>query len=297
MSAARDRLMAKHQVEAQAWVQAEVQRPVPSEDEYDSLVRAQWLESARAYDPDSSLAEELILRLRGDAAQYGGLDLTVGGLLLKPLQEAVTSAAERDVKLLLVGISPGSTVLHFRPAEVDAEESSTDEAESVSVDTAVHRILDLVTTAEAGTSSPQWGKTEKCLGEVARVLAKFDLTADLRWMDQNGGVASSSLSERGRNNVASWHEEVPTTDPETLQIGGRVTALDEIAGMAKIKTGASKRSTAHSVLFEPGDLVGLQLTLGQEVSFTVEERPRVKRDGSLSSDLFFVSWDNRPDSP
>ncbi|MGM9381486.1 hypothetical protein [Streptomyces antibioticus] len=297
MSAARDRLMAKHQVEVQAWVQAEVQRPVPSEDEYDSLVRAQWLESARAYDPHSSLAEELILRLRGDAAQSGGLDLTVGGLLLKPLQEAVTSAAEREVKLLLVGISPGSTVLHFRPAEADALESPTDETESVSVDTAVHRILDLVTTAESGTSTPQWGKTEKSLGEVARVLAKFDLTADLRWMDQNGGVASSSLSERGRNNVASWHEEVPATGPESLRISGRVTALDEIAGTAKIKTGPSKRSRAYSVLFEPGDLVGLQLTLGQEVSFTVEERPRIKRDGSLSSDLFFVSWDNRPDSP
>lgn len=65
MSAARDRLMAKHQVEVQAWMLTETQRPVPSEDEYDSMVRSQWLESARAYDPHSSLAEELILRLRG----------------------------------------------------------------------------------------------------------------------------------------------------------------------------------------------------------------------------------------
>ncbi|MGC5544419.1 hypothetical protein OH733_16130 [Streptomyces griseus] len=290
--------MAKHQVEVQAWMLTETQRPVPSEDEYDSMVRSQWLESARAYDPHSSLAEELILRLRGDAAQSGGLDLTVGGLLLKPLQEAVTSAAEREVKLLLVGISPGSTVLHFRPAESEASGNPTDGvAGPVSVDTAVHRIIDLVTTAESGNSSPQWGNTEKSLGDVARVLAKFDLTADLRWMDQNGGVTSSSLSERGRNNVASWHEEVPSTGPEPVRISGRVTVLDEFAGSAKIKTGLSKRSKAYSVLFEPGDLVGLQLTLGQEVSFTVEERPRIKKDGSLSSDYFFVSWDNRPESP
>ncbi|MER5338844.1 hypothetical protein ABT030_00585 [Streptomyces mirabilis] len=303
MSTARNRLMAKHRAEAQAWLQDEVERPVPSEDEYDSLVRAQWLEGARTYDSGATLAEELILRLRGDAAQSGGLDLTVGGQLLKPLQEMVTSAANREVKLLLVGISPGSTVLHFRPAE----EASPEEAPAVgatasvpapvSVDTAVHRILDLLTTAESGRENPQWGQTEKSMGDLARVLARFDLTADLRWMDQAGGVASTSLSERGRDTVASWHAEVPTVEPDTLQISGSITMLDQFAGVAKVKTGASKKSKAYSVQFDPGDLVGLQLTLGQQVHFTVEERPRIKRDGSLASEIFFVSWDNRSNPP
>lgn len=81
---------------------------------------------------------------------------------------------------------------------------------------------------------------EKSMGDLARVLARFDLTADLRWMDQDGGVVSSSLSERGRDNVASWHAEVPAAEPESVLISGYITVLDQFAGVAKVKTGVSK---------------------------------------------------------
>ncbi|MEE1829258.1 hypothetical protein PUR61_44910 [Streptomyces sp. BE20] len=293
MSATRARLLAKHQAELDQWHLEQAGQPVLSEDEYDTLQRVQWLEGARSYDPGANLAEEFVLRLRGEAAEAGGLDLSVGGALLKPLHEMVAAAAERDVKLLLVGVSPGSTVLHFRPqdevpAAVDGDQSQ------LPVESAVRKIIELVDAAEAGTRSEVWGETEKGLGHLARVLDNFDLTADFRWMDSAGGVKSSSLTERGRANVLTWHAPVPLAEPFQMGISGRITELKGDSGEAKVKTGASRKSKAYTVHFEPGQLISLHLTLGTSVAFTVEERTRITRGGDVVSEYHFVSWDNPP---
>ncbi|WP_158708416.1 hypothetical protein [Streptomyces sp. NRRL S-244] len=293
MSTARERLMSKHQDEAHSWLQRELAKPVPSEDEYDSDVRLRWLEVARSHDPGASLTEELMFRLRGDAASAGGLDLGVGGLLLKPLQEMITAAAERNVKLLLVGVSPGSTVLHFQPQEAGPITSETETTPGQVIEGAVRKIHTLFEAADNGRQAENWGDTEKHLGDLARVLSKFDLTADLRWLDGGGGVVSSSLTERGRDNVKTWHAHVPEATPPQMSITGHIATLDKSTGVAKVKTGPSRKSKAYAVHFDPGDLVSLRLTLDQHVTFTVEERTKIKRDGTVVTETYFVSWNGQ----
>ncbi|MEU1285330.1 hypothetical protein [Kitasatospora sp. NPDC005856] len=292
MSTTRERLLAKHRADLAQWSQEQASQPALPEDEYDALQRTQWLESARSYDPDANLAEELVLRLRGEAAEAGGLDLAVGGALLKPLHEMVAAAADRNVKLLLVGISPGSTVLHFRPQDEVAPPTVDGGPVHLPVESAVRKIIDLVAAAESGIPAEAWGDIEKGLGNLARVLDQFDLTADFRWMDSIGGVKSSSLTGQGRANVLAWHAPVPEVEPTRFSITGRITSLSD-PGEAKVKTGASKKSKAYVVHFAPGELIGLNLTLGTNVAFTVEERTRITRGGEVISEHFFVSWDNR----
>lgn len=52
---ARERIMAKHEPELAAWRATQVDQPALSDTEYDAAQRANWLDVARAYDPEASL--------------------------------------------------------------------------------------------------------------------------------------------------------------------------------------------------------------------------------------------------
>ncbi|MBO7940314.1 hypothetical protein JTP77_030945 [Streptomyces sp. S9] len=256
-----------------------------SEDSYEEELRRHWLEAVRHYDPAAQLHEELVVRLRGEAADRGALDFRIGDALLKPLREGVSAAARKDVELELTGVSRGSTVLHVRPSvpEIvsDAEgEEDLAVVDSSIADPAMRDFLKLVDAAEKEQDVRRWERIVPGLDGVVEALDKFDLSMDMRWFSLDGTVRSSHLSRRGKDYVRSLRN----TEVQRSRIGitGRITELRE-SGVVKIKTGVSRTSSAYEVRVESEALIGMHLELGMTVSFVVEVARKMDRLGRARS--------------
>lgn len=254
-----------------------------SEDAYEEELRRHWLEAARHYDPAAQLHEELVVRLRGEAADRGALDFRIGDALLKPLREGVSAAARKDVELELTGVSRGSTVLHVRPS-VPEIVGDTDEdlpvVDSSIADPAMRDLLKLVDAAEKEQDVRRWERIVPGLDGVVEALDKFDLSMDMRWFSLDGTVRSSHLSRRGKDYVRSLRSiEVQKSK---VGITGRITELRE-SGVVKIKTGVSRTSSAYEVRVDSEALIGMHLELGMTVSFVVEVSRKTDRLGRARS--------------
>lgn len=254
-----------------------------TEDAYEEELRRHWLEAVRHYDPAAQLHEELVVRLRGEAADRGALDFRIGDALLKPLKEGVSAAARKEVELELTGISRGSTVLHVRPSvpEIVSEDGEDLTVVDSSVaDPAMRDLLKLVDAAEQEQDVRRWERIVPGLDGVVEALDKFDLSMDMRWFSLDGTVRSSHLSRRGKDYVRSLRD----TEVQKSRMGmtGRITELRE-SGVVKIKTGVSRISSAYEVRVHPESLIGMHLELGMTVSFVVEVARKTDRIGRARS--------------
>lgn len=255
----------------------------PSEDAYEEELRRHWLEAVRHYDPAAQLNEELVVRLRGEAADRGALDFRIGDALLKPLREGVSAAARKDVELELTGVSKGSTVLHVRPSVpqiVSDVEHDLTTVDSSIADPAMRDFLKLVDAAEKGQDVRRWERIVPGLDGVVEALDKFDLSMDMRWFSLDGTVRSSHLSRRGKEYVRSLRNT--EVQKSKTGVSGRITELRE-SGIVKIKTGTSRMSPAFEVRVDPEGLIGMHLELGMTVSFVVEVARRTDRLGRARS--------------
>ncbi|WP_420077020.1 hypothetical protein ACOAKG_29225 [Streptomyces sp. JL3001] len=282
MSSWRQRILDGHRGDVDAWLEAE-DTTGRTEDEVDSEQRANWLSSVREWDPESALPEELVIRLFGGEAGSGGLRFAVGNALLKPLQDGVTASSDEDVELELVGVSAGSTVLHVRPVAegqvpTGSSASGGEEAEeSRATSRVMNSLLDAVGTLEAEADVSEWTPMLSSLSRVVSALDKFDLSMQLRWLDGQGGVRSTSLTETGRGylrELRKSHGEAFA--PVRRSISGLVTEL-KLSGAAVIKPAASP---AVTVKFEPGEISSVGWRLGEYVNLVVEERRRITRRGA-----------------
>ncbi|BDH08389.1 hypothetical protein [Streptomyces seoulensis] len=247
---------------------SELADPPTSDDAYEEELRRHWLETARHYDPESTLSEELTVRLRGEVADRGVLDFRVGDALLKPLRDGVAAAARKDIELELTGLSHGSTVLHVRPkVEHSDEEAHLGRIDSSAADPAVRDLLKLVNAAENEQDVREWERIIPGLDGVVQALDKFDLSMEMRWHSLDGTVRSSKLSSRGKTYVRGLREL--KTYRSRLAVAGTITEL-RMSGMAKVKTGITRQSKAYDVHIEPDDLMGMHLELGMSVSFLIE---------------------------
>lgn len=242
-----------------------------SDAEYESELRQHWLATARYYDPQAHLQEELTLRLKGELADNGALDFRVADALLKPLREGVSAAARQVVELELVGISQGSTVLHVQPAESATEhdtEGALTRVDSSVADPAMRDLLKLIDAAEHERDVRPWERMIQGLDSMVEALDKFDLSIDVRWRAPDGEVRDSHLSQRGKAFIRNLRkiDAVPTR----TTITGRVTELRE-SGMVRVKTGTSRKSPSYEIRFESHELMELHLELGVNVSFVVEK--------------------------
>ncbi|MFG2951061.1 hypothetical protein [Streptomyces adustus] len=256
-----------------------------SEDAYEEELRRHWLEAVRHYDPAAQLHEELVVRLRGEAVDRGALDFRIGDALLKPLREGVSAAARKDVELELTGVSRGSTVLHVRPSVPEIVSDAEDEEDLAVVDSsiadpAMRDFLKLVDAAEKELDVRQWERIVPGLDGVVEALDKFDLAMDMRWFSLDGTVRSSHLSRRGKDYVRSLRNT--EVQKSRMGITGRITELRE-SGVVKIKTGASRTSSAYEVRVDPEALMGMHLELGMTVSFVVEVARKMDRLGRARS--------------
>lgn len=254
-----------------------------SGDAYEEELRRHWLEAARHYDPAAQLHEELVVRLRGEAADRGALDFRIGDALLKPLREGVSAAARKDVELELTGVSRGSTVLHVRPSVPEIVSDADEDlpvVDSSIADPAMRDLLKLVDAAEKEQDVRRWERIVPGLDGVVEALDKFDLSMDMRWFSLDGTVRSSHLTRRGKDYVRSLRNiEVQKSK---VGITGRITELRE-SGLVKIKTGVSRTSSAYEVRVDSEALIGMHLELGMTVSFVVEVARKTDRLGRARS--------------
>lgn len=265
----RDDLLARHRRELDDWWGVLEAGLPPTEAEFETASRRNWLEAARHYDPTAALGEELIVRLRGPKAEDGGLSFSIGDALLKPLQDSVSSAANDDVELEIVSLSQGSTVLHVRPRSVqEVEEEHEVRVDSSSVDHAMRALLRLVAAVEHQQDVREWLGVLGSLDRLVDALQKFDLNVNLTWFALDGEARVAELTAQGRTYYLGLQDT--TKERSHRPITGRVTELRE-AGVVKIKAGSSRRSPAYEVRVEPADLIGMHLELGQLVGFLVRE--------------------------
>ncbi|MFG3077192.1 hypothetical protein [Streptomyces sp. NPDC048225] len=254
-----------------------------SGDAYEEELRRHWLEAARHYDPAAQLHEELVVRLRGEAADRGALDFRIGDALLKPLREGVSAAARKDVELELTGVSRGSTVLHVRPSVPEIVSDADEDlpvVDSSIADPAMRDLLKLVDAAEKEQDVRRWERIVPGLDGMVEALDKFDLSMDMRWFSLDGTVRSSHLTRRGKDYVRSLRNiEVQKSK---VGITGRITELRE-SGLVKIKTGVSRTSSAYEVRVDSEALIGMHLELGMTVSFVVEVARKTDRLGRARS--------------
>ncbi|PKA35983.1 hypothetical protein [Streptomyces sp. SM8] len=250
---------------------AELEEDHQNPDSREEELRRFWLEAARHYDSTATLDEELTVRLKGDTADRGALDFRIGDALLKPLRDGVSAAARKDVELELTGLSQGSTVLHVRPKTPESMELQGQEdlasVDSSVADPAIRDLLKLVDAAENERDVRQWERMIPGLDGVVEALDKFDLSMEMRWRSLDGAVRSSSLSGRGKGYVRNLRN-VALYKSQSV-ITGRITELRE-AGLVKVKTGLSRRSTAYEVRVERDNLIDMHLELGMMVSFVVQ---------------------------
>jgi hypothetical protein len=231
--------------------------------------RRSQLEAMRELDPQAALGEELQIRLIGEQAA-GALRFEWGDAMLRPLQDSVAKAARCPVGLELTGVSQGSTVLHVRPvALTPSEAESMVRVDSSPADEGVRALLRLLSALEDESDVREWSQLFDSVDALSGALDKFDLSLALKWLAADGAVREASLSQRGRRYVERLRQTRENRDE--IIVSGRITELRS-AGVVKVKSGMSSNSPAFEVRVDADQLLSMQLVLGANVHFVVEQR-------------------------
>ncbi|MGI8335990.1 hypothetical protein ACRYCC_39115 [Actinomadura scrupuli] len=296
MSSWRQRLSEMHEAEAVEYLRS-LGPDVLSDDDHETVLRTQWVESVKNYAPDAALTEELLVRLSGNNIEPGALDFKVGESLLKPLEDGISAAANQELKLEITGLSVGSTVLHVRatPATVSGKEEGALPSLGLSpANAAILGFIRLITAAESEGDLREWAPAYNSLDHLVQALDKFDLSLGLRWLSLSGLVRSTTLTGRGRQYVRSLRDT--REEVSTIVVRGRVTELRE-AGVVKIKSGPSRTSAAYEVKVEREKLISMHLELGEKVAFLSRVLTKFDRLGhERSRNYFFLERVESQDS-
>lgn len=286
--AVRRAILERHRSSLENWL-SEEGSDVLDGDEFDTELNRNRLQALRALDPEASLEEELRLRLVAPDLADGALALDAGVTLMKPLQDSVDSLSDDHVELELVGVSPGSTILHLRArhsAGDEVEEVAGAPIDSTRSEQALRAFVELVATAESEGDLRRWPDAADALGRFSKALDKIGAQVDVSWSGVSGEVRSAWFGERGRDYVRAMLATNPS--PDVMTISGRVTELRE-SGIVKVKTGRSRQSPAYEVRVEPEDLLGMHLELGAQVSFTVRLEAQINGLGQTqSTEVFYL---------
>jgi hypothetical protein len=276
----RQRLLDSRREQLEAWRAEQNQQPIATPDELDAADRSNYLDAVRAYDPQATLAEELVARLVGELPE-GALPADLGSALLGPLDKTVAEAGGGDnVHLELVGISRGSTVLHFRPT-VPAVDAVASENSQLAVDLpltadptgdAITQALRLIDATERHEDVARWSNALAPLGKVVDALETYDATLDLAWYASDGRIARSRLSATGRAYLRRLREETHVHTTRRTLSGTIVELKAAEATFVRIKQSLAHTAPSFEIRFENRqDLVDLHLELDAQVAIVVEE--------------------------
>lgn len=278
MSRTRRRLLALHP-EAAAAIRRGMPEDEQSEIEVEIASRRNLVQALRSFDRRARLHEELIIRLVGEVAHRGALDLELTSFLVGIRRSFVDAAG---VELALAEISAGSTVLHFRPTQDLVPEAFEGEdalqVDSSAADAVGRAFVRLVEAAESEGDVARWVTMVRGLEEAVSALDHHELDAEMAWLSPGGPVELAKLTSRGRAYVRRLSE--PKRDTRVRVVSGRVTELREV-GIVKLRRGTSRTSPVTKVHVNRDTLVELRLQLGQTAYFIVQEmvdRDRLGRE-------------------
>ena len=256
----------------------------------DDLLDDARYEAARQHDPSLVRATELRLRLVGPGVRDGFYDPAVEERLAGPLGKELAAAGDpklEQTRLGLVGISPGSVVLHYRPMIATLADSGPQSGlEITPADMAVRRVLRLHDLFEAGAPAAQIAQATANNDALLRgargvvdVLRAFELDLSATWWSPSGDSVRSTLTRRGRDHAASIFRQAEQDDFE--RIWGLVTALD-VDGIVTVRRQATK---FHIVVerdavrdFELGERVHLLIKSTAHVDQVGLKRRRVEHE-------------------
>lgn len=248
--------------------------------EWELSWRRNQLAGLRSYDPHARFPEELAIRLVGDHAGHGGLDLMLTSIL-RGLRRSFEDRA--DIGLVLTGVSEGSTVLHFRPAgSTDDRPVGDDPAvqvDSSPADAVGREYVALLSAAEGGEDVGPWASMVRGLEETVDALDSHDLDAEVAWTSPGGAVLATPFTGVGRANVRGLASTQPR-NKETV-VGGRVVELRE-TGWVKLKRGRNRNAPVSEVHIDARELLAMRLALGDQAYFVVTEQVQIDRLGRES---------------
>jgi len=293
-STGHEDILRRYGEDAASWLDEQT-ADTRTDDALESARGRNRLDALRAYDPTATLTEELTVVLSGDRAQAGMLEFDVGDALLRPLQDGVTAFADRQVALVITGLSHGSTVLHVRATPEPADQVTEPDAiavDSSHADLAVRQFVKVVDLLEQGLPLDGLGSRVRGLERLVGALDKFDLDMALQWHAFNGDTRSARLGRQGRSHFAELMRT--TTEEQSQTINGRVTELRE-AGVFKVKSSGGQNSPAYDVRVEPGQLLEMHLQLGQSVHVRVARETQVDRTGTARPSTYrFLRFEAHP---
>lgn len=252
------------------------------------------------FSPGSGLPRGLDLRLVGERLTPGRIDYHVAEDLLRHFAAEVAGAAEvhgmqSAPTLDLVGISQGSTVLHFVPVTGVVERVDDVLVEVDPLDGLMDTITRLHVAAESEADLREFaghGQLLRALRELLRTLDRHDLSLHLRWRSSVGTHRRSELTTRARDYVRSlW---VGDRHADERIITGRVVAL--ALESFTLKASHARNSPRYKIDVGAEDvMIGLQgrLRLGETVSIHVSEEWDVNSLGMGGTPQYkFIGFDS-----
>lgn len=269
--------------------------PVP-EDPIDELIDDLQYQALLDIDPSALRVSELRLRLAGPSIRDGFYDSDVQNALAGPLGKELSAAAgskhPQQTRLGLVGISPGSVILHYRPSEPVLPAPGGEEGvEIVPADMAVRKVLSLHRMFEDQANPAEiaaFAGTSKALLKgakgVVEALERFDLELSATWWSPSGEKVRSLLTKRGRDHAVGVfkHQELA----ERISISGRVSALDE-DGIVTVRTPTQK----YAVRVEEDAVADFEL--GETVHLYVRAVAHVDQVGLKGRSDYTLMWRER----
>lgn len=240
----------------------------------------------RAHDTAATLPEELLIRLKGQAADPGAFRFEWGERLLGPFEGTVSALAAHEVPLELTDVSHGSTVLHVRPSGSDQDFVGDVPVDHSVADASLRSTLDLFQAVELRQDLGRFAAAIGPALKLNRFLDENLLDLDVTWASRSGEVRRATVSEAGRAYLREVTE--PVTRSETRGVSGRITEL-RLGGLVKVKAGPSRSAPAHDVHFDADQLLDMQFRLGDNVHFEVQEVTETDGIGrTLSARLNYV---------
>lgn len=237
-----------------------------------------WREAAEQLTGSSAqLSRWLSLRLRGTDRPDGALDSRVTtellGALNKEVREAAPEAAENALALELVGMSAGSTILHFEPANnIESQTSDQIASEVDPLDDAISTIFDLHEVVHSRGDVRRFASNPGLLRgfkDLTTALEKNELELDMEWRSATGRNRHVQIN---RSDV-TYAQTLWSESSETHQrlITGIVTVLN-LGGMFTLKLSVARTAKKYDIHMPEGrDLISLGLTLGETVTVNVKE--------------------------
>lgn len=275
-SETRRRLLEKHRREIERWFAAEDSGPADDLSvEVES--RKNFIDAVRDFDSGVAFAEQLTVRLVGESAHTGLLDLQLAPVLdgLRQVFQDVQA-----IDLGLVGIDSGSTVLRLRPVAqtipLGDDLVLSDQAMPIGVTSAddVGRTLIKVVEASEGSGDlRRWSGYVKGLEVVSGTLDDHDLNAEFTWSSMGGSLSRAALTAVGRGYLRSLREA--TSESTRIAVSGRIVELRE-SGHVRVKAGTSRTSPSYDVRIDHDELLRMDLRLGRTVHMLVQET--IERD-------------------